>query len=65
MLAARCQGLDCCGPMSGFNNAAVDAKFFRGTQIRSNFLCNPGRADPTKAFERSPRRDFDEVAQVL
>jgi 3-hydroxypropanoate dehydrogenase len=30
MLAARSLGLDC-GPMSGFNNAKVDAEFFAGT----------------------------------
>jgi len=30
MLAARSLGLDC-GPMSGFNNAKVDAAFFAGT----------------------------------
>src|SRR5258706_10214363 len=37
MLAARALGLDC-GPMSGFNNAKVDAAFFAGTPIKSNFL---------------------------
>src|SRR6516164_11238714 len=41
MLAARALGLDC-GPMSGFNNAKVDAAFFAGTTVRSNFLCNLG-----------------------
>src|SRR5262249_18523538 len=41
MLAARALGLDC-GPMSGFNNAKVDAEFFAGTTVKSNFLCNLG-----------------------
>ena len=41
MLAARSLGLDC-GPMSGFNNAKVDAAFFAGTTVKSNFLCNLG-----------------------
>src|SRR5256886_4093684 len=36
MLAARALGLDF-GPMSGFNNAQVDAGFFAGTTIKSNF----------------------------
>ena len=31
-------GLDC-GPMSGFDNAAVDREFFAGTRIQSNFIC--------------------------
>ena len=35
LLAARALGLDC-GPMSGFDNAKVDAEFFAGTRIRSN-----------------------------
>jgi 3-hydroxypropanoate dehydrogenase len=62
MLALRAVGLDV-GPMSGFDNAAVDAAFFAGTQIRSNFLCNIGYGDPAKLFPRSPRLDFDEIAQ--
>lgn len=64
MLAARAVGLDC-GPMSGFDNAKVDAAFFPGGQIRSNFLCNLGYGDSTKLFPRSPRLDFAEACQVL
>ena len=41
LLAARALGLDT-GPMSGFDNAGVDAEFFAGTRIRSNFLINAG-----------------------
>ena len=54
MLAARSLGLDC-GPMSGFDNAKVDAGFFAGTTIKSNFLCNLGYGDTTKLHPRSPR----------
>jgi 3-hydroxypropanoate dehydrogenase len=64
ILAARAFGLDC-GPMSGFDNAKVDAEFFAGTSIRSNFLCNIGYGDPAKLFPRSPRYEFDEVCQIL
>ncbi|MGH6739058.1 MAG: malonic semialdehyde reductase, partial [Bradyrhizobium sp.] len=35
IVAARALGLDC-GPMSGFNNAAVDQEFFAGTNVKSN-----------------------------
>ncbi len=63
MLAARALGLDC-GPMSGFNNAQVDATFFAGTTIKSNFLCNLGYGDPSKLHPRSPRLDFDEACQI-
>ena len=45
ILAARALGLDT-GPMSGFNNDAVDAEFFAGTKVKSNFISNvsPQRA---------------------
>jgi 3-hydroxypropanoate dehydrogenase len=64
MLAARSLGLDC-GPMSGFNNATVDAAFFAGTTIKSNFLCNLGHGDASKLYPRSPRLSFEEACQVL
>jgi 3-hydroxypropanoate dehydrogenase len=64
MLAARSLGLDC-GPMSGFNNAKVDAAFFAGTTVKSNFLCNLGYGDPGKLFPRSPRLTFDEACKVV
>ncbi len=64
MLAARAVGLDC-GPMSGFDNAALDAEFFPDGRFRSNFLCNLGHADHAQTFPRGPRFDFEEVCQVL
>ena len=64
ILAARSLGLDC-GPMSGFDHAKVDAAFFGGTRIHSNFLVNLGHGDTSKLFARSPRLPFDEAAQIL
>jgi 3-hydroxypropanoate dehydrogenase len=64
ILAARALGLDT-GPMSGFDNAKVDAEFFAGTRIRSNFLVNLGEGDAAHIFPRSPRLPFDEAAQIL
>ncbi len=64
MLAARSLGLDC-GPMSGFNNAKVDAEFFAGTTIKSNFLCALGYGDASKLYPRSPRLTFEEACQVI
>lgn len=64
ILAARALGLDC-GPMSGFDNAGVDAAFFAGTKIKSNFLCNLGYGDPAGLYPRSPRLSFDEIAKVV
>ena len=64
ILAARSLGLDC-GPMSGFNNAKVDAEFFAGTTIKSNFLCAVGYGDGSKLHPRSPRLNFEEACQVI
>jgi len=77
VLAARAVGLDC-GPMSGFDNAKVDAEFFppsskagKGAEvmpvgrIRSNFLCNLGYGDPAALHPRCPRLDFDEACKIL
>ena len=63
LLAARALGLDC-GPMSGFDNAKVDAAFFPGTRIRSNFLINLGHGDRASIFPRSPRLGFDEACRI-
>ncbi|MCB1486442.1 MAG: malonic semialdehyde reductase [Bauldia sp.] len=62
ILALRAVGLDA-GPMGGFDRAAVDAEFFAGTTVRSNFLINIGYGDEEKLFPRNPRLDFDEIAQ--
>ncbi|MBB3844294.1 malonic semialdehyde reductase [Xanthomonas arboricola] len=63
ILAARALGLDA-GPMSGFDNAKVDAAFFAGTPIKSNFLVNLGYGDPAGLFARLPRLSFDEAARI-
>ena len=64
MLAARACGLDC-GPMSGFDNAKVDAAFFAGTTVKSNFLCNLGHGDAGKLHPRSPRLTFEEACSIV
>lgn len=58
IMAARALGLDC-GPMSGFDNAAVDAEFFADQpQWKSNFICSVGYGDRDSLFPRSPRPEF-------
>lgn len=64
IIAARALGLDC-GPMSGFDNAKVDAVFFEGTSWKSNFLCNLGYGDPSALHPRSPRLEFNEACKIL
>lgn len=61
ILALRSLGLDV-GPMSGFDNAAVDAAFFPDSKYRSNILVNIGYGDATGQPERAPRLSPDEVA---
>ncbi|MGH9524624.1 MAG: malonic semialdehyde reductase [Terriglobales bacterium] len=77
IIAARALGLDC-GPMSGFDNAKVDAEIFAPSGqeasacqehasgcIKSNFLINIGYGDPKTLFPRNPRLDFEEACRVL
>ncbi|PIV32232.1 MAG: malonic semialdehyde reductase [Lysobacterales bacterium CG02_land_8_20_14_3_00_62_12] len=64
LLAARALGLDC-GPMSGFNNAALDQEFFADSALRSNFLVNLGYGDRRGLHPRSPRLDFAEACQIV
>ncbi|MGJ0505821.1 MAG: malonic semialdehyde reductase [Methylocystis sp.] len=64
ILALRAVGLDA-GPMSGFDKAKVDAEFFRGSRIRSNFLINIGYGDPVQLYSRGPRLAFEDMAKIL
>lgn len=64
MIAARALGLDC-GPMSGFSNEGVDQEFFPDGLFKSNFICGLGVGTTEELFGRSPRPDFDTVAEIL
>jgi 3-hydroxypropanoate dehydrogenase len=64
LMAIRAVGLDA-GPMSGFDNAKVDAAFFAGTRTKSNFLINIGYGDPNQVYPRGPRPDFGEDCRIL
>lgn len=63
ILAARALGLDT-GAMSGFDAAKLDAAFFAGTTIKSNFLINLGYGDVAGLFPRSPRLAFADAARI-
>jgi 3-hydroxypropanoate dehydrogenase len=63
IMAARALGLDC-GPMSGFDAAKVDAAFWAGTRVKTNFICSLGHGDPSKVMQRHPRLDFDEACRL-
>ena len=64
ILAARALGLDC-GPMSGFDAANVDAEFWTGTEVKTNFICNLGHGDASKLHPRGPRLSFEQVCRLL
>lgn len=72
IMAARSLGLDC-GPMSGFDNAKVDAEFFTSSagnpaafhQVKSNFVCNLGYGEAAKLFPRNPRLPFLDACRLL
>jgi len=63
ILAARALGLDA-GPMSGFDQAAVDEAFLAGTTLRTNFICALGHGVDTPR-PRLPRLTFEQACQVL
>jgi 3-hydroxypropanoate dehydrogenase len=64
LIAARALGIDC-GPVSGFDSTKVDATFWAGTTVRTNFICNLGRGDPSKLFPRGPRFAFEEACRIV
>jgi len=64
MIAARMIGLDV-GAMSGFDTAKVDAEFWAGTKVKTNFICNIGHGDPAKVMGRLPRFEFAEINKIL
>jgi len=64
IMAARALGLDC-GPMSGFDAAKLDAAFWAGTAVRTNFVCTLGQGDLAKLMPRSPRLAFAEACQLV
>ena len=64
MIAARALGFDV-GPISGFFNDTVDAEFFAGTTIKSNFLCNVGYGDESAVWQKLPRPSFDSICTMI
>lgn len=65
IIAARALGFDS-GPMSGFDNAAVDAAFFADTpNVTSNFIATLGVGDSATVFGRSPRPPFETFNRIV
>jgi 3-hydroxypropanoate dehydrogenase len=63
IMAARALGLDC-GPMSGFDAAKMDAAFWAGTKVKTNFICALGHGAPSKVLARHARLSFDEACRI-
>ena len=65
LIAARALGFDT-GPMSGFDNAKVDAAFFSDQpNLKSNFISTLGHGDPSTIFGRLPRPEFEQFNRVV
>ncbi len=64
IIAARALGLDC-GPMSGFDGPKLDAAFWAGSAIKTNFICTLGHGDVSKVLPRGPRLAFDEACSLV
>ena len=64
IIAARALGLGC-GPMSGFDAPKLDAAFWAGTTVKTNFICTLGEGDPGKVLARSPRLAFEEACSLV
>lgn len=64
IIAARALGFGT-GPMSGFDNDAVDKAFFADQPgVKSNFISTFGVGDPSTVFDRSPRPEFDRFNRI-
>jgi 3-hydroxypropanoate dehydrogenase len=64
IMAARALGLDC-GPMSGFDAAKLDAEFWAGTNVQTNFVCTLGHGDRAKLMQRNPRLSFEQACSFI
>lgn len=64
IVAARALGWDT-GPMSGFDKAAVDAQFWAGTDVETNFICSIGKGTEAGIFPLSPRLAFEDATRTL
>ncbi|MEX8499858.1 malonic semialdehyde reductase [Leptothrix ochracea] len=64
IIAARSLGLDC-GPMGGFDAAAVDAAFWGDRPVRTLVVCNLGYGDPAALHPRGPRLAFEDVGAFV
>lgn len=64
IIAARSLGLNC-APMGGIDVAKMDAAFWAGTTVTSNFICAIGHADPALQRARGPRLSFEQACRLL
>lgn len=65
IMAARAVGFDT-GPMTGFDNEAVDKAFFADQpNYRSVMISTLGHGDPSSIFGRLPRPEFAKFNTVL
>lgn len=64
IMAARACGLDV-GPISGFYHDKVNDLYFKGTDMRANFLCCIGYGREADLRPRNTRLSFEEVNRFV
>ena len=64
IMAARALGWDT-GPMSGFDKEKVDAAFWGGTTVETDFLCSIGKGTTDALYPRLPRLPFEDAAEIV
>lgn len=64
IIGVRAAGL-AAGPMTGFDNAGVDAEFFGDSKWKSLVVVNIGKPGENPWFDRLPRLDYEEVVATV
>lgn len=64
IVGVRAAGL-AAGPMTGFDNAGMDAEFFPDGKHRSLVVVNIGRPGESAWFDRQPRLPYEDVVQTV
>jgi 3-hydroxypropanoate dehydrogenase len=64
IIGVRAAGL-AAGPMTGFDNAGLDAEFFSENNWKSLVVVNVGKPGDNPWFGRLPRLDYEDVVETI
>jgi 3-hydroxypropanoate dehydrogenase len=51
--------------MGGFDAVRVDAEFWAGASVKTNFVCTLGHGDASRLRPRNPRLSFEEACKLV